>query len=305
MNFAQIFEMINIGVVVLDKDLRVCYWNRWMEIHSGISADHITGESLLEQFPNLNYRGFLRNFRSVTTFGNLSFFSQKLHRYLFPFRLATSFNAGFEYMQQSCTMGPMRDANNGNIGELVKNVYIIVQDVTELVAYEKRLLEMNMRDGLTGVYNRRFMDVRIKEEFERHKRYSRPMCFIMFDIDFFKKFNDNYGHQFGDFVLQSISSRIGHTIRNVDFLGRYGGEEFCCLLPETNIQSGARLAERFRYVVYAERFDFKDTSTDVTISLGVSEVREGIDSHEILIKKADDALYEAKRAGRNRVVLMN
>lgn len=304
MNFAQIFEMINIGTVVLDRDLNVCYWNRWMEMHSGIDSDRIVGSSILENFPNLNCKGFLKNFKSVITFGNLSFFSQKLHRYLFPFRPATSFNTGFEYMQQSCTMGPMRDGNNGYITDLIKHVYIIVQDVTELVDYEKKLLEMNMKDGLTGIYNRRFMDTRIKEEFERHKRYSRPMCFIMLDIDFFKKINDSYGHQFGDFVLKSLSSRIGSTIRNVDFFGRYGGEEFCCIFPETTIQSGAGLAERFRRAILEKRFKFEDISITVTISLGVSEVRKGIDSSDILVKQADEALYEAKRTGRNKVILM-
>lgn len=306
MNFAQIFDMINIGSVVLDKDFNVCHWNHWMETHSGITEDRILGTSILEAFPNLNFQGFKRNFKSVFSFGNLSFFSQKLHHYLFPFRPISSFHTGFEYMQQSCTMGPMREDNNGHVSSSpVQHVYIIVQDVTELVAYERKLLEMNMKDGLTGVFNRRFIDGRLRDEFSRHKRYSRSMSLIMFDIDFFKKINDTYGHQCGDFVLTELSSRITDVIRNVDLLARYGGEEFCCLLPETCINSAVILAERFREVVSNDNFKFGDHSLKVTISLGVSEIRECIDSPDVLLKKADEALYKAKANGRNRVMLMN
>ncbi|MGR3318848.1 MAG: diguanylate cyclase [Candidatus Anammoxibacter sp.] len=304
MNFDKIFEMINIGVVVLDKDMNVCHWNPWMETHSGVDADEIIGSSVLRYFPNLDSPRFLKNVKSVVTFGNLSFFSQKLHRYLFPFKPDTSFGSDFEYMQQSCTMGPMRDGNNGDIG-IVNHVYIIVQDVTELVGYEKKLLELNTKDGLTGIYNRRFMDARLKEEFGRQKRYSRPLSFILFDIDFFKKVNDNYGHQCGDFVLQSLAARVSSVIRNVDFFARYGGEEFCCLVPETAIQSCAILAEKIRLVISEKEFTFENVSLPVTISLGISEILNGVDSPADLIKKADEALYKAKQSGRNRAVLMN
>lgn len=305
MEFAQIFEMINIGTVILNKEFKVEHWNRWMEAHSGIPSDKIVGTSILQHFPNLDFAGFRRNFKSVTSFGNLSFFSQKLHRYLFPFKPVTSFNTDFEYMQQSCTMGPLRESSNGGLGKSINNVYIIVQDVTELVAYEQKLIEMNMRDGLTGILNRRYIDTYLKNEFSRHKRYSRPMGFILFDIDFFKKVNDNYGHQCGDYVLQNVASRINSIIRNVDSLGRYGGEEFCCILPETNLESSLLLAERFRLVISEEKFTYEEFTLDVTISLGVSEIREDIKTHEELLKKADDALYKAKGTGRNKVVAMD
>ncbi len=304
MKFSQIFEMINIGAVILDRELKVCYWNPWMEIHSGITAEKIIGSQLLDFFPNLNQKKFLRNCKSVLNFGNLSFFSQRLHQYFFPFKPITAFDINFEYMQQSCTMGPMREQENGGPGS-IEHIYIIVQDVTELVAYEKKLIDMNMKDGLTGVFNRRHIDKCLKDEFSRHKRYSRPMSFVLFDIDFFKKINDTYGHQCGDFVLQALSSRIKAIIRNVDAIGRYGGEEFCCVLPETDMDAALLLAERFRLIIAGEKFKFEDLSIDVSISLGVSEIRDEIDSPETLLKKADEALYKAKETGRNKVVMMN
>jgi len=296
-DFSQILETVNIGLVILDKDLRVRYWNRWMESHSGISEDKIIGTPIFDFFPSLNTPKFLRSCKSVLAFGNFSFFSQKLHHFLFPFKPDTSFESRFTHMQQSCTMGPMRGENNA-----ITSIYLTIQDMTELATYEHRLLEMNMMDGLTGIYNRRFLEKRLIEEFDRHNRYARKFSIIMFDIDFFKKVNDTYGHQCGDFILKSVSAKIASIIRKSDSLARYGGEEFCCLLPETNINSATKLAERFRIAVEGLHNIFQDTSVSITISLGVAEMWVEHGSAEMLLKKADEALYAAKRSGRNRVV---
>lgn len=296
----QIFDAINIGIVILDRDLKVYKWNRWMEIHSGISADKIIGSPILEVFPDLNNKKFIRSYKSVFSFGNICFFSQKLHNYLFPFKSITYSGNEFEYMQQSCAMGPLRDENNE-----IRNLFIYVQDVTDVAVYERKLVEMNMKDGLTGIYNRRFLESKLKEEFERHRRYSGDFSLIMFDIDHFKKVNDIYGHQCGDFILKSISSRIASSIRNVDFLARYGGEEFCCLLPQTAMKFAVKLAERFRKVIMDQEYNFDGKIINITISLGVSELREGINSAHELLKKADEALYLAKHEGRNRIAVMS
>jgi len=296
----QIFDAINIGIVILDRELRVYKWNRWMEIHSGIPADKIIGSSIFDIFPNLDTPKFRRSCKSVFSFGNFCFFSQKLHKYLFPFKTKGYLGTEFEYMQQSCAMGPLRDENN-----VIQYLFIYVEDVTEVAVYEKKLMEMNIKDALTGIYNRRFLETKLKEEFERHRRYSTEFSVIMFDIDYFKKVNDKYGHQCGDFILKSVSSRISSIIRNVDYLARYGGEEFCCLLPETSLESAMNVAERFRKAIMEQENSFDGTIIKVTISLGVAEIREGINSPQMLLKKADEALYKAKREGRNRVVPMS
>jgi diguanylate cyclase (GGDEF)-like protein len=293
----QILDTVNIGLLVLDRDLKVTYWNRWMEAHSGIASDRIIGSRLFEFFPSLENPRFLRNCKSVLAFGNFSFFSQKLHGFLFPFPPDTSFQSRFDHMQQSCTMGPLRNAENHIIG-----LYLTVQDVTELASYEHRLIEMNMKDGLTGVYNRRCFEQRLTEEFERAKRYSSKFSIIMFDIDFFKSVNDNYGHQCGDAVLKSVSGRIASMIRKTDFVARYGGEEFCCLLPETDLSSALILAERFRETVAALDSVFQNQVVKVSISLGVAEMKKEYLYPEAIVEKADEALYAAKRSGRNRVV---
>jgi diguanylate cyclase (GGDEF)-like protein len=164
---------------------------------------------------------------------------------------------------------------------------------------------MNMKDGLTGVFNRRFMEAKLEEECKRSMRYGCHFSVIMFDIDYFKKVNDGYGHQCGDLILKLISSRIAGIVRDVDYLARYGGEEFCCLLPETDINAALQVAERFRVSVMELESDFEGATVKVTISLGVAALNEKVCSPELLLKKADEALYRAKREGRNRVVVMS
>lgn len=297
---SQLFDTVNIGLVVLDGELKVRYWNRWMEHYSGVPGERIVGASLFDYFPSLNTPKFLRSCKSVLAFGSFSFFSQKLHHYLFPFRADSSFESRFEYMQQSCSMGPLRDADKN-----ITSLYLTVQDVTELALYEYRLLEMNMKDGLTGVYNRRFLEQRLTEEFERHVRYSRNFSIIMFDIDFFKRVNDTHGHQCGDLVLKGVSGKIASMMRKTDILARYGGEEFCCLLPETDLASAKLLAERFRNSIAEMTQVYQEKEIAVTISLGVSELSGQHVTPSSLLERADEALYQAKHSGRNQVIAVS
>lgn len=297
MIFSQISDMINMGLVVLDKDMKVHFWNRWMALHSGIDSEKIVGQNLFDFFPNLNEPKFLRNCRSVFAFGNFAFFSQKLHRYLFPFRPTYSDKARFDYMQQSCTMGPIRDEDKS-----VRYLFLSVNDVTEVVNYEEQLIEMNRKDALTGIFNRRFFSQKLQEEFIRGRRHNRPLSLVMIDIDHFKQVNDNYGHQVGDEALKAFSARVLERIRKTDILARYGGEEFACLLPETSGSSALILAKDLCRIVAEENWVCRDVSLQMTISIGIAEGRPEMADGEVLLKKADDALYEAK-AGRNRAIL--
>jgi len=292
----QIFNAINFGIIILDRDLKIQEWNRWMDVHSGRPADSVKNVSIFEAFPHLNNPKFIRSCKSVFTFGNFCFFSQKLHHYLFPFKTKSYSDTRFEYMQQSCAMGPLRNEKNN-----ITHLFIYVQDMTEVAVYENKLVEMNLRDGLTGIYNRRFLESKLEEEFNRHKRYGGVYSIIIFDIDHFKDVNESFGHQCGDFIIKSMTARVSSLIRNVDYVARYGGEEFCCVLPETGIQAAARIAERFRIAVSQLENNFDDNVIKITISLGAAEFRENILSSSQLMKKADKALYRAKKEGRNRV----
>jgi diguanylate cyclase (GGDEF)-like protein len=299
MIFRQLFDLLDAGIVILDGDLKVYKWNKWMELHSNIPADQIVGHSIFDFFPNLDSHSFSRSLKYVLNFGNYYFFSQKLHHYLFPFKPVSYLSADIDYMQQSCNMGQLVDEESST-----RYVYITVHDVTEITVYEKTLIEMNTRDSLTGIYNRKFLESQLRNELKRFKRAQRPFGLIMFDIDFFKKINDTYGHQCGDYVLKSLASAVSSTIRSTDILARYGGEEFFCLLPETDIDNTTHVAEILRIAVENKTFTFQNTPIQLTISLGVTAMHPEIEAPDVLIKKADDALYEAKRTGRNKVIAM-
>lgn len=297
MIFSQIFETINTGLVVLDKEMTVQHWNRWMALHSEVSSHEITGKNLFDFFPELNRPHFLRNCRSVFAFGHFCFFSQKLHQYLFPMQPTGSLTEQFPYMQQSCTMGPLRNDQ----GE-IELLYLSVQDVTEVVSYQKKLVHMNQIDHLTGVYNRNFMETQLQKELVRCQRFKHELSLLMIDIDLFKNINDNYGHQCGDYALKKITERISDNIRKTDFLIRYGGDEFCCILTETPAYSANQVAEQLRQAICSEPFEFKDSRFQTTISLGVASLDSNDVDVESLLRKADTALYEAKKSGRNTVV---
>lgn len=291
----QIFNTVNIGLAILDRDLKVRHWNRWLEIHSNLSQEAVLGGHIFDYFPQLDSPSFNKNCKVVLSFGSFAFFSQKLHGYLFPFKPDGSFGSKFEFMQQSCTMGPLRDTSGA-----ITSLFLIVQDVTELASYEQKLVEMNVKDALTGVYNRRFLELRLAEECERHGRYAREMSVLMLDIDYFKKVNDNFGHQCGDMVLKAVADKVLASLRKTDIVARYGGEEFCCVLPETGMEQASQVAENIRAVVEQMETVTHDHVLKVTVSLGVSVLKDG-DMPDSLLRRADSALYDAKNSGRNKV----
>jgi diguanylate cyclase (GGDEF)-like protein len=161
----------------------------------------------------------------------------------------------------------------------------------------QHLEDMSITDMLTGIFNRRHVMSRFIEEFKKAKRLARGLSCIMIDIDHFKNINDKYGHLVGDAALREVASRIKNAVRIYDVLGRYGGEEFLVVLPDTDLADATALAERIRQRVK----DISAEDVSITISLGVTCLQDKNDSMDDMIKKADTALYQAKAAGRDRV----
>ncbi len=165
----------------------------------------------------------------------------------------------------------------------------------------EKLRQLAIRDGLTNVFNYRyFMELGLRE-FERVKRYGRPMSLILLDVDHFKAVNDTHGHNVGDRALQALAQICLKTIRNVDVLARVGGEEFAVLLPETGLEQACLAAERIRRNLSRTVLKTKDTELRLTISLGVGTVTNETTDFGHLLRTVDAALYAAKRNGRNRV----
>jgi diguanylate cyclase (GGDEF)-like protein len=167
--------------------------------------------------------------------------------------------------------------------------------------YVERVKQLAYLDGLTGIFNRRFFELRILEEIERARRYGTGMAVIMADIDQFKRLNDEFGHVLGDEVLRQTSSIFNQQLRKIDVVCRYGGEEFGILLTQTDAAQALRVAEKLRKSV--ENWQFPGVPRTVTISAGAAAFSEHGTTRDELVKAADAALYAAKQAGRNRICL--
>jgi len=157
-------------------------------------------------------------------------------------------------------------------------------------------------DGLTKAHNRRYFSEQLDKEILRAVRHGRPLSLIMFDLDYFKKINDNYGHLAGDFVLREVAALVRERIPPDVIFARYGGEEFALLLPETDLQSAFAVAEDLRNAVAERAFIYENVRLPVTASLGVAVLQENVRIGDELIKTTDAKLYTAKQSGRNRVV---
>jgi diguanylate cyclase (GGDEF)-like protein len=164
------------------------------------------------------------------------------------------------------------------------------------------LQQQSFLDGLTGLWNRGYLDHRLEGEFNIVRRYERRLSLLLGDIDHFKRVNDTYGHLFGDYVIQRVAEALSAHARRSDIACRYGGEEFALLLPSAGVDEAGLVAERLRGAVEASPFEVRGTSVHVTISFGVAstDCLEPLTT-EALISRADRALYDAKESGRNRV----
>ena len=173
----------------------------------------------------------------------------------------------------------------------------------ELQQLNDRLLSISRTDGLTGLINRRHLEERLQEQFEHAKRLGEPFTVVMCDLDKFKSVNDTYGHQAGDAVLKQLAELLTHQAREIDHVGRYGGEEFMLVLPGTVLDAGVTFAERVRHAIAEHTFTFEGGAIHRTGSFGVSAwPHPRIHGCDALVKAADDALYVAKETGRNKVI---
>ena len=190
--------------------------------------------------------------------------------------------------------------------ELEARVAQLQRENIELIMKNRVLAEVSARDSLTGLYNRWYVMEKIESEMNRSLRHGSPVALVMLDIDHFKRVNDSFGHVAGDSVLKSFGQVLRESCRVYDVPGRYGGEEFCIVLPETRIGNTTAVAERIRQRLAESRFDVGGNRVaTITASMGIagmdSVADEGLVSSAALIERADRALYSAKHRGRDRI----
>jgi diguanylate cyclase (GGDEF)-like protein len=196
----------------------------------------------------------------------------------------------------------------GMATDFVEHIASVISICLENNLNVETMRRTSLVDPLTGVNNRRFLEQRIEEELDRSQRNREPLSCLFLDIDFFKRINDGFGHQAGDHVLALVAGSIKKLLRNNDVLARYGGEEFVALLSQSGENIASEIAERIRASIANLQVEFADHAIPVTISIGVATYQPGrvqkkpvADIALHLVQTADNALYEAKRKGRNRV----
>lgn len=181
-------------------------------------------------------------------------------------------------------------------------VFLSLNDITKRKQMEMQLIRMATTDALTGISNRKnFFDLG-EREVKLAARYEKPISILMIDIDYFKQFNDTFGHDLGDQVLTRLGGVLVETLRNTDIFGRIGGEEFAAILPETDLSGAMEVSERLRYNVEAQNLVHEDEKLTITVSIGVTQFAAKDGELSVALKRADRALYDAKNAGRNRVI---
>lgn len=298
-----ILARLNSGVIVIDQSYTIQYLNGFIERHASLQASHVQGQSLFDVFTDLPEAWLKRKLNSVLDLQSPAFSSWEQRQYVFRLPHLRPITSSSQYMAQNVTMLPMPDAAPGEA-----KICILIEDATDAFVYQqhlsKTMLELekaNRQDGLTKVLNRRYWEEQLKQEIHRAQRYKHSLSLILFDLDKFKDLNDKYGHLGGDFVLIELAAYIGTLLRDSDLLGRYGGEEFGIVLPDTPLEGALEVAERIRKAVAEHPMLFNQQTIRVTLSMGVSEFHASHLLHDDLIREADMALYDAKRAGRNSV----
>jgi diguanylate cyclase (GGDEF)-like protein len=297
----QIANQLNTGILVLDAEYNIVMWNRFLQVHTDKVANNIIGHPIFIAFPEVPERWLSRKLDSVLQLNTPSFCSWQQRHHLFELPHTRPITTDSEFMAQNCTFLPIETDGT------VKNICILIEDVTDICHYQTQLqktldelAKISRIDGLTQIYNRRHWQESLEQEYAKAHRHDKKLSLIMLDLDYFKLLNDNYGHQCGDMVLIEVSALISSLLRVEDIFGRYGGEEFAIILPETELSGAMDLAQRICNSIATKDLTYKDHNIKVTVSLGVAQLSAEESNYEALITQSDSALYQAKGQGRNQ-----
>ena len=280
--FRAIAETAVDAIILADSNGNIVFWNKSAQDIFGYTEDEILGKPLTILMPEQYRESHQKGLERLNSTGESKYIGRMNEMYGLG-------KDGYNFpVELSVSMWKIK-------GETFYSG--IVRDITRRKQLENDLEKLATTDRLTQAFNRtKFQEV-IKQELERAKRYYHSLSVAMFDIDHFKKVNDTYGHAVGDSVLQTLTKIVKENLREIDYLVRWGGEEFILIAPETDIERARVLAERIRKATESYKFDQAGT---ITVSFGITEYKPD-DTEDTLIKRADDAMYEAKKKGRNRV----
>lgn len=275
------------GIISIDEEQRVMLINKAAGEIFGVKPKDVIGTPLTELMP-ARYR-------------------ERHSDYVQHFKKSTIKSRPMQ--ERSSITGLRADGTEVPLEVTISKIYVdgklemtaVIRDISEKSILLEELLKLSRMDSLTKLYNRAYFTTLFNNEVERNKRYQNGLSVIMFDLDHFKLINDTYGHGGGDYVLMEVSNLVLNSLRRVDTVARWGGEEFIVLLPETDKDTAVQIAEKLRLALFHHHFEYQGNQIKVTASFGVASCTIDCETTDRMIKYADDKLYESKGGGRNRV----
>lgn len=287
-----IVEHAEEGIVVIDRSQTIVLYNEGARRVFGYTEEEALGQGLDMLLPE---KFHLQHGVMVEEFGASQTISKHMSsrsRQIYGKRKdGTEFVASVQIMK----LGANEKGGSG------KYYAAIIRDISENKKTEEELLRLAATDPLTGAFNRREFTAIADREALRSSRYHHSLSILILDLDHFKKLNDTYGHAAGDKALQRFTTLCCNALRNVDIFGRWGGEEFVALLPETDIEGAAIIAERLRKIVADNVLNYNEYKIQFTVSIGIAQYKDAETSIDVPLSRADSAVYDAKKAGRNRI----
>mgnify|MGYP000326529644 CR=1 FL=1 len=299
-----IFNAVDNGIIILDKDLSIIGWNHWLELFTGKSEKEVLDKNLCQLYSYINKTKLQRRIKTVLVTNHSTFYTMDQNNFLIDIPYNNITNSQFKSMQQNVTIVPF------NLEK--EQVCIFIYDNTSLSETNVKLNDLNNelkelshKDYLTGLYNRRFFAEEAARAIALTLRNNSQFSIITMDIDKFKNINDTYGHAAGDMVIINVAEKLKELIRKSDIPARFGGEEFVLLLYDISSTNAMKVAENMRKLVENLEIHYENEIIKFTISFGVAQFDTFKDDNNIehTIVRADKALYEAKKSGRNKVVL--
>ncbi len=301
----DMFQTVDVGLVVLTADYKIQVWNGFMENHSGLTPRQVRDRYLFDLFSEIDEDWLRRKCDPVILLKNRAFTIWEQRPFIFKFRNYRPITGVADYMYQNSTIFPITDLRG-----VVTHLCMIIYDVTdvatsrlELESMNGQLRQLSKTDFLTELNNRGTWEDALQNEFKRLKRSGHQGTLLMCDIDHFKRINDGYGHAAGDVVIRQVAQAVKKNLRETDVAGRYGGEEFAVLLVDTSADQALYFAERLRKTVEALSMEFNQQLLKATVSVGIAEYSSDMLEHRQWIEAADKALYTSKAEGRNRVTV--
>ncbi|AXH13623.1 sensor domain-containing diguanylate cyclase [Halarcobacter bivalviorum] len=296
-----IFNTIDNGIIILDENLNILAWNRWLEIRTNILKEEVIDKGICQKFSYIDEKRLKRKVKAALVTKSPSYYNVDPHKYLIKIKI-NSINSNYDLMQQDVTIVPY-DIENKIVCLYIYDKTALCEINSKLERANTELVDLTNKDYLTKVYNRRYFNDYSKKAIELAKRNNQDISVVAIDIDRFKKINDTFGHTVGDEALITVANILRSNIRKSDIVSRFGGEEFVMLLNNASLTEATVIAEKIRVIIEDTIIKVGDKEIDITASFGVATLnKENDENISITLQRADDLLYLAKKHGRNEVV---